>query len=84
VADPCPVISLCAFRLRREHNRLYALADLGDLITELDQIAIRVRRLEESAQSEVERLQHWRRLAQLGAQRAEYCERQRRLMGGAQ
>lgn len=74
---------LATFKLRREHERLYALADLGDLISELDQIAIRVRRLESAALSEVERLQHWRKLAQLGEQRAEYCERQRRLMGGA-
>jgi hypothetical protein len=76
------VIDLAAFKLRREHDRLWSLADIGDLITELDQIAIRVRALQDAAQSEVERLQHWRKLAQLGAQRAEYCERQRRLGGG--
>lgn len=83
MADPRPVISLCTYRLRRSNERTWAIADLADLIDELDQIAIRVRRLESAARSEVERMGHWRKLARLGAQRAEYCERQRRLMGGA-
>lgn len=76
------IYDLQAFKLRRSHERTWAIADLADLIDELDQIAIRVRRLEAAARSEVERMQHWRKLARLGAQRAEYCKRQRRLGGG--
>lgn len=76
------IIDLAAYRFRREAERTWHLADLADLIDELDQIAIRVRRLESAARSEVERMGHWRKLAQLGELRAEYCKRQRRLGGG--
>jgi hypothetical protein len=76
------ITDLASWKLRKECERLWQLGAVEELISELDQIAIRVRRLQDAALSEVERLQHWRKLAQLGAQRAEYCERQRRLGGG--
>lgn len=76
------LLDLQAFKLRREHERLWSLATIEDLISELDQIAERVRALESAARSEVERMGHWRRLALLGERRAEYCKRRRRLGGG--
>lgn len=75
------LLDLAAYRLRREHERTWAIADLADLIDELDQIAIRVRRLESAALSEVERMQHWRRLALLGAQRSRYLAEKRAVEG---
>lgn len=73
--------SLCAYRFRREHERTWAIADLADLIDELDQIAIRVRHLESAARSEVERMGHWRKLAQLGELRSRYLAEKRAVEG---
>lgn len=80
-ADPCPVIDLDAHRFRKEAERTWALADLANLIDELDQIAIRIRRLESAARSEVERMGHWRKLAQLGELRSRYLAEKRAVEG---
>lgn len=76
------VVYLASWKLRRSHERTWAIADLADLIDELDQIAIRVRRLESAARSEVERMQHWRKLAQLGELRSRYLAEKRAVEGG--
>lgn len=75
------LVDLAAFKLRREHERLWSLATIGDLISELDQIAIRVRRLESAARSEVERMGYWRKLARLGELRSRYLA-EKRAVGG--
>lgn len=75
------LLDLQAFKLRRSHERTWAIADLADLIDELDQIAQRVRKLESAARSEVERMGHWRKLARLGELRSRYLAEKRAVEG---
>jgi hypothetical protein len=77
------VVSLCAYRERRAHERAWDLSWVALELLELDAMAVEVRSRLALAETDGERGRHLRFLARLGEQRARYLAKQRRLQRGA-